>query len=616
MSSWIRLNTNMIVKLENFIITGTILLFPFVVWDGLYSVTGLPKLLLLASSVFLLIFSSLIAPWKVSKREVVLLGSFWLLLMGILAWNMYFSVDVWSSVVGSLERSMWWITYTLIFLFVFLSFALAREMLTFRTLSQIFISVWVGLSLIALGQKYGIFGESFLGSMIFEGRAMSTIGQYNTFAALLILLLGLLLMRFLPTQEWRKKKTWLKNNILLLLLTSLFFLGIWTTGSRIALLGWVGLIFLFFTPERWRRYLLVWGILLGSIVFTFSGSFMSESGHASLESRKLLFSDALTEIRNFSLPEHILGRWFESIESSLLHQYSPKYLAYEQIGYIPDRSHSIFLDTYIQFGILGSIVFFLIFLIFPFLVFWKGESLVSRNIGLFLLIHFGVISVGFYDISNLFFASILIGFLYFWLSNDVQKVFSWFRYGFIFVSLLISLSSLYLLSRDAREQSSYTESQIHTDELLEIIETNTFPDGLMTWKRDDLISKVLAKKLDTTESSIATSPFHQICEKNSYYILQVCMRKAFLEWDFALLDDKVNKLLVLSPHDIVALSLDMELAKHEWNRQTEEQIAKKIISLFPSFVFAEDASISDYQKRKKEKIKAHYPIDDWLERAR
>ena len=60
----------------------------------------------------------------------------------------------------------------------------------------------------------------------------------------------------------------------------------------------------------------------------------------------------------------------------------------------------------------------------------------------------------------------------------------------------------------------------------------------------------------------------------------------------------------------------MELAKHEGNQKKEREIAKKVISLFPSFVFADDTNLSDYQKRKKEKIRAHYPLDDWSERAR
>lgn len=122
-------------------LTGTIVLFPFVVWDGLYSVTGLPKLLFLAVNVMLLAFFSFFTSWRSPKREVVVIGSIMVFLGGMLAWNIYASSDIWSSVVGSLERSMGWITYALIFLFVFLSFALAREMLTFRTLSQIFISV-------------------------------------------------------------------------------------------------------------------------------------------------------------------------------------------------------------------------------------------------------------------------------------------------------------------------------------------------------------------------------------------------------------------------------------------------------------------------------------------
>lgn len=121
-------------------LTGTILLFPFVVWDGLYSVTGLPKLLFLELSVVLLAFSSFFLSWRLSEREVVVVGSIIVFLGGIFAWNIHASPDNWISILGSLERSMGWITYVFIFLFVFLSFALGRGLLTFVTLSRMIIS--------------------------------------------------------------------------------------------------------------------------------------------------------------------------------------------------------------------------------------------------------------------------------------------------------------------------------------------------------------------------------------------------------------------------------------------------------------------------------------------
>ena len=59
---------------------------------------------------------------------------------------------------------------------------------------------------------------------------MSTIGQYNTLGALLILPLGLLLL-----SKWKKSGT--DNHIIFFSVLAILFLGIWTTGSRIALLG-------------------------------------------------------------------------------------------------------------------------------------------------------------------------------------------------------------------------------------------------------------------------------------------------------------------------------------------------------------------------------------------
>jgi hypothetical protein len=128
------------VKLKNSIITGTILLFPFVVWEGLYSVTGLPKLLFLGVSIIFLTFASFFTLWKLSKREVVMMGCLLSFFIGILAWNIHASPDNWISILGSLERSMGWITYVFIFLFVSLSFALGRGLLTFVTLSRMIIS--------------------------------------------------------------------------------------------------------------------------------------------------------------------------------------------------------------------------------------------------------------------------------------------------------------------------------------------------------------------------------------------------------------------------------------------------------------------------------------------
>lgn len=599
-----------LLQIITLLVMGTILLFPFVVWDGFYSATQLPKLIFLSISVIVLSVLSFLISWKLSRREIF--G--WLFLFGTLLisffWNIFFSQDIWISIVGSLERYMWFLTYALTFLFSFLTFSLGKSVITFPFLSRIFIGIWLGLSLIALGQKFWLFGESFIGSMIFEGRAMATIWQYNTFWALLILPLWCIFL------SWKT----FQSKIFPIFFIALLFAGIWTTGSRIALVGWIGLLITLLISERQRKYFLLWSIFLSIFSVYLLGGYISESWRASLESRKLLLSDAITQIDKFSIPEHLLGRGFESVQSTLLREYSPKYLAYEQIDYIPDRVHNIFLDTYIQFGIFWSIFFFLIFLIYPLFTLWKWETILRRNIWLILLIHFGVLSIGFYDIANLFFATILIWYIYFSSiqKKDHQEISRW---SWFLISSVILISSIFIfsiLSTDAKEQSLYTEYQNEQDDLLKIIQNDEIIHTISFWMRDDLITKELAKSLGNISEiqNTADELFQKVCDRNSYHILEVCMRYSFLKWDFFLLQWEILRLEPLAPNDIVMLSLTMEIAKHEWNMKKEKELAQKIIALFPSFVSDNTLDISEYQKRKKEKIRNHYPFDEWEMRAK
>lgn len=587
---------------------GTIILFPFVVWDWLYSTTQLPKLLFLSTSIFILSLLSFLTPWKISRRGVILSVILFFVLSGLFFWNFFHSPDNWISLMGSLERYMGFLTYLLIFLFVFLAFSIHKPPIMRQLFWKIIISIWVWLSMIAIGQYLWIFENTLIWSMIFEGRAMATIWQYNTFWALLILPVWFILI------EWK----WFQNKILPILILLILFVWIWTTGSRIALIGWIWLILLFLITEKWRKYALIGGIILSIWALVSLSGYISESGRASLESRKLLFSDAISQLEEFSLPEHIMGRGFETIQPTLLREYSPKYLAYEQINYIPDRVHNIFLDTYIQFGILGSMVFLLVFLVYPFILFWRWESHSHRNYWLILFIHFLILSVGFYDIANLFFGAILIGYIYFDSQNNDKFIIPnrGIQYTIALILLGLSVWSIYYLMQDAHEQATYIGYQDEQDELLGIIQDDEIIHMIPLWNRNDLIAKTLTKYLNnTSETSNAIDPlFQRLCTRNSYHINQVCIRFAYLKRDYILLDTQIQILTPLAPYDVVVQSLKMELAEHDWNTQIEHEIAKQILSIFPAFIFQDDATLMDYQKRKKEKIRAHYPIDNWENR--
>ena len=168
-------------------------------------------------------------------------------------------------------------------------------------------------------------------------------------------------------------------------------------------------LFSLFIFQKWgkKTFIILSLCILSIIALSYTRIELSQENLASLESRKLLTTDALTRITGFSLPEHLMGKGYGSVQGELLKEFSPKYLAYEQIDYIPDRVHNFFLDTYIQTGVIGLLFFFGIFCIFPVFLILRSRDILVRSLGLIALIHFSIQVFGFYDPSNLLYGSLL-----------------------------------------------------------------------------------------------------------------------------------------------------------------------------------------------------------------
>lgn len=228
-------------------------------------------------------------------------------------------------------------------------------------------------------------------------RIFSSVGQPNFLGHYLIMIIPFNL--FFLFYFWKKKKEKLFIIFSFLLFFQLACLIL--TYSRAAWLGFGGFLsafiflFLFFNNQKRKAFIFLSIILLTSLFLIFISL---KSFYQPYEARKLNFFSrvqSIVDLKNSSnrmrlhdwnvgieilkksdFKRILFGYGPDDLHDLFASRYQSGVMAFERIDTISDRSHNLFLDNLLQFGIIGfsSLILFIGYIIFKALIFLKIKN--------------------------------------------------------------------------------------------------------------------------------------------------------------------------------------------------------------------------------------------------
>lgn len=298
---------------------------------------------------------------KFKKSELLIFLFLFLLLFLYLLNTFFVAPDSVLAVYGDYNRRYGLYSYISFLIFFFLIFKSFKKYFDFKlkylliafTLAGFFVSV------------YGFFqyiGFAFQGwhEPVFAFRIISTLGQPNFLASFLILTLGTSFSLY-----------FLKNNFYFKLfsLISIYFhiLAIYLTSSRGAWFSLFIIIFIYFFIylKKWKsRLLYLLLLILFSLSLFFSGfygdrissTFDFDSGSSS--ARLEFYQAGILAISD----KMFFGYGIEQLSSTFAYYYDSNWALFLQVNDFPDRAHNIILDLLLYFGLVGFLLYLIVFI--------------------------------------------------------------------------------------------------------------------------------------------------------------------------------------------------------------------------------------------------------------
>ncbi len=252
-----------------------------------------------------------------------------------------------------------------------------------KTASQIeYVLLVVPFSSFLIG-IYGLFEYYGLFEGHFDGRIASTLGQPNYFGHYLIMTFPVLVY------FWFFLKRGVAWKIFLLMVMILQFANLIFTYSRAAWLGFivalgiflVVLCFLkFFSLNKKnnvltnnikikrRPLLIIFSIIFFVFIFFFNNDFFynrlasfADFSSGSIKNRLIYWSASINELRDMDAKKVLFGYGPDAMGNVFAKHYKKENAIFEKINTYPSRAHNFIFDSLLQFGIVGSLMFFLFF---------------------------------------------------------------------------------------------------------------------------------------------------------------------------------------------------------------------------------------------------------------
>jgi O-antigen ligase/Tfp pilus assembly protein PilF len=341
--------------------------------------------------------------------------------------NIFLSLNPWQSFFGDYMRQQG--IYSLFYYWLWFIVLLHHWRSSLNVKSVLLVTVLASIPVVVYGfvQKLGF--DWLLWSEPGTGRTFASLGQPNFLGYYLVLVIFLsLAYSKLLVKLWHKLLAWL---LLVLQLTVLIF-----TGSRGAFFGLLAGLALLVMLRFWRAtsrlriislttlaiilalgsYLLVnnlidRGLITNPTIVHYSSAFSSVQG--SSKARLFYWQAAWQDFQSTSWSRRLLGYGKDTQRSVFVKYYQPEWGLHERLNSYPDRAHNLIIDLWLDFGLIGLLLFaiFNLYIISRAFIFWCQ----SRSDQLGSLIPYLLAAVCAYFVSNLFGFSLTTHYIYYYL---------------------------------------------------------------------------------------------------------------------------------------------------------------------------------------------------------
>jgi len=381
-------------------------------------------LLLLFTGLKFIFFPQSFILGRINRKEIYFYFKKYLALPLIfivgLGFLLFFSINSAQSFFGSYDRQEGFVSYLFYFiwfLLLFINISGSRKEINNKKIKHIIITAVASgflVSLYGVLQFLNIDFITWAEAAPLASRISSTLGQPNFLASFLLLVIPLSVYLLINTPKFLGK--FFYSIVIVLQVLCLFF-----TASRGALLAFLivisGVLLFFWSKIKlniFKKTLIIFGFLL-IILFGALGlehflpgriSTITDLKYGSLAVRVTFYKTAVKGI----LEKPIFGYGQENGNEIFIKYYKPDWGVYGDVGATTDRAHNLILDILLNDGIVGLILFSLLYYQFFYLVKYNIKKDGFYSLALFL-----GLGAAAYLISLLFSFTVVSGEIYFWL---------------------------------------------------------------------------------------------------------------------------------------------------------------------------------------------------------
>lgn len=561
-----------------YILKGTFLMFPLIHYFWIYNIFSLPKVIFLWVAILLIIFFWFKKINKISlSKNQIIFYLFWIFFIILLLFWLLNSNDIYSSFYGTIDRYFWFITYFLVFTYIFL-LDIFSDKKDFNTYLKLILVSWFLVSVFWV--LYYFFW------LHYESRIIATIWQYNVLWVYLISSLILSLYFFI--KEKHKKY---------LFFFFVIFIAIFLTKSRVAFLLsflWIlWVVFLLFKSfSKKIKIIILLSVSLFLLLFSilnYNRLSINEENISSLKSRAIMLDYWVSAIKDMNLKEIIFWYWLESQKDILLKYISSKIYEYEKVWELPDRVHNFLLDSIIEYWFFWSFLFIFLTLIFPIILFFKLKNKTDLDrIIIFLIILIFLWNLVWFNHFCILFLNL---FFVIYLLKDNQGIFKINKILLVFLWFITSIFLLFLWKElILNYKILHFENNIKNQEFILNSKNEIFKQKLFMYflqNQDRSLFQLLEEfKKSNNHLSLNYALFYYVNNNK----------------DISIIKEITTKLLQIYPNNNYALNILKDLCFFEKDKKCFEETHKKIFDSFPKILFLDDEKLNDFQKRKKYKL--------------